>query len=280
MSTDLRVLAADTMRILDTGGYPAPSGGKVEIGETLRAAIDGTHLYGPGDRLPESPAIAPTGPTTAGPATTGPATTGPAVSVTDESTLAAGRRLAARGPVAALVFASAKHPGGGFRTGAKAQEEDIARASGLYRCLNAAPRFYAYHRSRSDNLYSDQVIYCPGVPVFRDDDGGLLDAAYLISFLTAAAPNRGALPRSRAAQVAQALAKRAARVLAVATAHGHRRLVLGAWGCGVFRNDPAVVAEAFAGALAEQAGHLDEVVFAIMDRTGSRTRAAFVSRFG
>jgi len=132
---------------------------------------------------------------------------------------------------------------------------------------------------RGENLYSDQVIYSPGVPVFRDDDGGLLDAAYLISFLTAAAPNRGALPRGRAAQVAQALAKRAARVLAVATAHGHRRLVLGAWGCGVFRNDPVVVAEAFAGALAEQAGHLDEVVFAIMDRTGSRTRAAFAGRF-
>jgi uncharacterized protein (TIGR02452 family) len=181
--------------------------------------------------------------------------------------------------VAALVFASAKHPGGGFRTGAKAQEEDIARGSGLYRCLNAVPRFYAYHRSRSDNLYSDHVIYSPSVPVFRDDGGGLLDAAYPISFLTAAAPNRGALPRERAAQVARVLAKRAGRVLAVAAAHGHRRLVLGAWGCGVFRNDPAVVAEAFAGALAEQAGQLDEVVFAIMDRPGSRTRATFADRF-
>ena len=47
----------------------------------------------------------------------------------------------------------------------------------------------------------------------------------------------------------------------------------------MFRNDPAVVAEAFAGALADQAGQLDEVVFAIMDRTGSRTRAAFAGRF-
>src|SRR4051812_30348303 len=262
MSTDLRVLAADTMRILDTGSYPAPSGGKVEIGDALRTAIDGTRLYRPGDPLPELSAIA-------------PKTAGPVVSVTDESTLAAGRRLASRGRVAALVFASAKHPGGGFRTGAKAQEEDIARASGLYRCLNAVPRFYAYHRSRSDNLYSDQVIYSPDVPAFRDDDGVLLDAAYLISLLTAAAPNRGALPRGRAAQVARALAKRAARVLAVATAHGHRRLVLGAWGCGVFRNDPAAVAEAFAGAPAQQAGQLGEGVFAIMDRPRSRARAGF-----
>jgi uncharacterized protein (TIGR02452 family) len=41
-----------------------------------------------------------------------------------------------------------------------------------------------------------------------------------------------------------------------AVAHSHRRLVLGVWGCGVFRNDPATVAEAFAGALAKQSAHL------------------------
>jgi len=31
----------------------------------------------------------------------------------------------------------------------------------------------------------------------------------------------------------------------LAAAHGYTRLVLGAWGCGVFRNDPEVVAAAF-----------------------------------
>jgi uncharacterized protein (TIGR02452 family) len=266
VSADLRSLAADTLRILDAGRYRAPRGGTMEIAATLRTAIDGTRLYEPADQLPEVP----------------PAdhrNAGPIVSVTGESTLAGARRLARDGDVAALVFASAKHPGGGFRAGARAQEEDLARASGLYRYLNAAPRFYTYHRSRGDNLYSDRVIYSPGVPVFRDDDGNLLDQPYPVSFLTAAAPNRGAVPRDRAAQVAQALTKRARRVLAVASAHGHRRLVLGAWGCGVFRNDPATVAEAFAGALAEYAAHLDEVVFAIKDKAGSATRAAFGERF-
>src|SRR3569833_1943090 len=68
------------------------------------------------------------------------------------------------GGEAARALASAKHPGGGFRTGAQAQEEDIARASALYSCLTAVPQFYTLHRSRPDTLYSDSVIYSPHVP--------------------------------------------------------------------------------------------------------------------
>jgi len=264
VSAKLRDLARDTLRILDAGGYRTPGGGSVDLADRMRAAIAGTRLYQPAEPLARPPSIG----------------AAPAVSVTGESTLAASRRLARDGDVAALVFASAKNPGGGFRTGAQAQEEGLARASALYRCLTAAPQFYTFHRSRGDSLYSDRVIYSPGVPVFRDDDGQLLPAPYDVSFLTAAAPNRGAVPRSRAGQVAAILAVRARRVLAVAAAHGHRRLVLGAWGCGVFRNDPAVVADVFAEALAESAGWFDQVVFAVRDDTkGTPVRAAFAARF-
>jgi uncharacterized protein (TIGR02452 family) len=263
---DLRELARDTLRILDAGGYRAPQGGTVDLAGGMRAAIAGTRLYLPADNLPDpDPA---------------PSSAAPTVVVTGESTLAASRRLARDGDVAVLVFASAKNPGGGFRSGARAQEEGIARASGLYRCLTSAPQFYAFHRSGNDNIYSDRVIYSPRVPVFRDDDGQLLDAAYEVSFLTSAAPNRGAVPRGRADRVAAALVRRARRVLAVAAAHGHRCLVLGAWGCGVFRNDPAVVADAFADALVDGAGSFDRVVFAVWDEAkGSPVRAAFAARF-
>jgi uncharacterized protein (TIGR02452 family) len=267
VSTKLRDLARDTLQILDAGGYRAPGGGRVDLREAMRAAIDGTQLYQPTQPL-ATPA-----PTSAAP------TASVTVSVTAESTLAASRRLASDGAVAALVFASAKNPGGGFRTGAQAQEEGLARASALYRCLTAAPAFYAFHRTHGDSLYSDRVIYSPRVPVFRDDEGQLLDTPYHVSFLTAAAPNRGAVPASRAGQVAAALAVRARRVLAVAAEHGHRRLVLGAWGCGVFRNDPAMVAGAFADALIDSAGWFDEVVFAVMDHAkGTPVRAAFTAR--
>lgn len=105
-----------------------------------------------------------------------------------------------------------------------------------------------------------------------------------MSFLTAAAPNLGALlcnQPAKADEAAPALLARARPVLAVAAAHGQRRLVLGAWGCGVFRNDPAVVADAFASALDGAAGWFDQVVFAVLDHTrGTPVHAAFAARFG
>ena len=86
---------------------------------------------------------------------------------------------------------------------------------------------------------------------------------------------------SAAASVPGVLAARVDRVLAVAAAHGHRKLVLGAWGCGVFGNDPAVVAAAFAARLAKAGGSFDQVVFAVLDRQrGTPTHAAFARALG
>ena len=77
------------------------------------------------------------------------------------------------------------------------------------------------------------------------------------------------------------LTSRAARILAIGADRGHRTLLLGAWGCGVFRNDPEHVAGAFAAWLAsdEFRGAFDRVVFAVYDpRPGAPVRAAFRRR--
>jgi len=230
--------------------YRPPGGGEVELAREIAAAVARTMLYLPGD-----PVAAAT-----------PIEGRPTVEVTAETTLAAARRLG--GDAACLVFASARNPGGGFLTGAQAQEESLARASALHACQQAAPQFYAIHGQQPDLRYSDRVIYSPSVPVFRDDDGTLLARPYFASFLTAAAPNLTAITATqpdRAATVPTVLRKRAARVLQIAAAHRHRRIVLGAWGCGVFGNDPAVVADAFAQAL-DQARWFEHVVFAVYDR--------------
>jgi uncharacterized protein (TIGR02452 family) len=250
MRSQLRAIAEETVRIIESGRYRAPGGGEVLLADDIAAAVAGTRLYSPDD--PVATAVQASGRS--------------ALEVTGETTLAAARRVG--GDVACLVFASATKPGGGFLNGAQAQEESVARASALYACLRAAPEFYAFHHRRADLCYSDRVLYSPAVPVFRDDDGVLLTRPYRVSFLTAAAPNLAAITASQpeaAAAVPTVVRTRSARVLEIAAAHRHRRLVLGAWGCGVFGNDPAVVAEAFALAL-ERARWFDRIVFAVHDR--------------
>ncbi len=269
MSARLRGIAKETEAIGVTGSYTAPSGRTVDLTAAIAAARAGTRLYGPEPVACTVEAVHAT-----------------AFEVTPESSMQAARRLVreSEGPVAVLDFASARNPGGGFLNGAQAQEEALCRASALYACLREVPEFYEHHRADRDTFYTDRVIHAPAVPVFRDDGGRLLDEPYAVGFLTSPAPNAGVIRRTRPSEVhriAPALAVRAERVLETAAAHGYRHLVLGAWGCGVFRNDPAQVAEAFRVLLTGEgrfAGHFGRVVFGVLDRQGS-TRAAFEQAF-
>ncbi|NKY16457.1 TIGR02452 family protein [Streptomyces somaliensis] len=271
MSARLREIARQTEEIVSAGRYRVP-GGEVHIAESVARALAGTTLHGP-EPVPATPD---TGRTTR-------------IEVTGESSTQAARRLADAAPgepVSVLNFASARNPGGGYLNGAQAQEEALCRASALHATLLRAPEYYEHHRADRDPFYTDRVIHSPGVPVFRDDRGHLLDRPYTVGFLTSPAPNAGVIRArtpERAARVPAALASRAERVLETAVAHGYRRLVLGAWGCGVFRNDPADVAGAFRALLTGEgrfAGHFDEVVFGVLDRTREgRTSAAFRAAF-
>ncbi|MFF3334619.1 TIGR02452 family protein [Streptomyces sp. NPDC002888] len=271
MSARLRGLARETEQIVTAGAYRAPDGREVSLTATIEAARQGTRMVGPDPvPVPETPEA------------------DPRIEVTPESSTEAARRLAQDGPVAVLNFASARNPGGGYLNGAQAQEEALCRASALYTCLLEAREFYDHHRAHRDPFYTDRVIHAPSVPVFRDDRGHLLDEPYTAGFLTSAAPNAGVVLRTapeRAAELPRALAVRAERVLETAAAHGYRRLVLGAWGCGVFRNDPAQVAGAFRALLDETGGRFartfEHVVFGVLDRTpGNVVRGAFEKTFG
>jgi uncharacterized protein (TIGR02452 family) len=265
VSSRLKAVAAETVAIVRQGGYRTHAGRWVELTQAVQTAVAGTRLI-----QPDEPLSLP-----------GHHNTTPTVEVTNESALTAAQRLGE--DVCCLVFASARNPGGGFLTGAKAQEEDIARASALHACLSTVPAFYAHHRTDRDLRYSDRIIYSTAVPVFRDDAARLLDEPYRSSMITAAAPNLHAIRQNQphlAASVPTVLRARTLRVLQVAAAHGHRRLVLGAWGCGVFGNDPDTVAEAFAVALYD-VDRFDHVAFAVLDRSGdAATYHAFAARLG
>ncbi|MEU6510859.1 TIGR02452 family protein [Streptomyces sp. NPDC046942] len=273
-------IAAETEKIVAAGRYRAPDGREVLLAAQIEAARAGTRMFGPEPvPVPELVSVRQSG------GADGSVAEGTVVEVTGESSLEAARRLAGA-PVAVLNFASARNPGGGYLNGAQAQEEALCRASALYTCLVTARAFYDHHRADRDAFYTDRVIHSPAVPVFRDDRGLLLAEPYAAGFLTAAAPNAGVVRRTapeRAAGLPEALALRAERVLETAAVHGYRRLVLGAWGCGVFQNDPAQVAGAFRALLGPGgrfARTFDHVVFGVLDRTpGAVVREAFARAF-
>ncbi|SEB80998.1 TIGR02452 family protein [Streptomyces sp. 2131.1] len=268
MSARLRGIARETENIVEAGSYRTVNGREISIERDVAAALTGTRLYGPD---PVAVAALDRDRT-------------PAIAVTGESSLEAAARMTRErsGRIAVLNYASARNPGGGYLNGAQAQEEALCRASALYATLLRVPDFYAHHRAERSVFYTDRVIHSPGVPVFRDDRGRLLDTPYTVGFLTSPAPNAGVI-RARTPQEAHrvpaALAARAERVLEVAAVCGYRRLVLGAWGCGVFQNDPAAVAGAFHTLLTGEgrfAGHFEQVAFGILGREeDSPTRVAF-----
>ena len=188
--------------------------------------------------------------------------------VTNETTLGAARRFVSEGlrPLA-LNFANGVSPGGGFLGGARAQEEVLCRSSALFQTLVGDP-MYDEHRRNSPAASTDWVIYSPDVPVFRSDEGTELEVPWPLSFLTCAAPYAPDIGQPEAGNLLQ---QRIGRVLAVARAYGHRALVLGAWGCGAFANDPSRTAADFRNALeGEFAGAFSDIVFAITDWSPER----------
>jgi uncharacterized protein (TIGR02452 family) len=200
------------------------------------------------------------------------------VQVANETTLVAARRLQAAGQrVLALNFANGVQPGGGFLNGARAQEEGLCRSSALHATLHGDPMYQA-HRQRPLADSSDWAILSPRVPVFRADDGTPEETPWELCFLTCAAPYAPHLGQPRAGDL---LRQRIHRVLAIAAAYGYPALVLGAWGCGAFGNNPARTARDFHAALAgDFAGAFAEVVFAIADWSPERQfLGAFAAQF-
>ena len=195
--------------------------------------------------------------------------------------------------VGVLSFASATKPGGGFLSGAHAQEESLARASTLYASLVAptATQFYELHKSdRRGGFYSHAMIFSPSVVVLRDDAGAWVPP-YQIEVITSAAVNAGVV-RERAgngtdpdtgARIEGVMRERMARILFLFEQQGLRNIVLGSFGTGVFRNDVSMIADIWFDLLAEQGARFmhsfDRVVFGIVDkRTVERFKAVFESR--
>lgn len=180
--------------------------------------------------------------------------------------------------VCVLNFASATNPGGGVTHGSSAQEECLCRCSTLYNCLNTRAMWYGFytpHRQSGDSLHSDDIIFTPGVQVLKDDDYNPLIDSFAVDVITCAAPNLRERPANpfnpsdgQAVQITpdelcRLHEQRARRILTVAAQNKAEVIILGAFGCGAFRNDPNVVAQAYKNILPEFVHHFRTIEFAI-----------------
>ncbi|MFN0202894.1 MAG: TIGR02452 family protein [Bacteroidia bacterium] len=260
--------AKETLEIIKKGYYITKDDQQIEVRDEQNQAEKGTILYSPQTltKLIEEQIL------------TAPYLT--QYEVINQTTLNAVRAVLARGEteVCALNFASAKNPGGGFLGGAQAQEESIARATGLYPCLIKAWDYYELHRATKTMLYTDTMIYSPKVPIFKDEEGENLPELYTVSIITSAAVNAGVILRQEKRSIPEiepTMRRRIEKVLALAAHHRQKVLVLGAWGCGVFQNEPSLIAALFAEhLLGKYKNVFEKVVFAIKS-----DKATFLSPF-
>lgn len=264
-------LAQQTLTICEQGGYHNQAGEWQDLSAAITASVAATQLY-------TETALQALVSNQAGDQHT-------QIEVWALTTIAAARLLMQQGEqdLLCLNFASAKNPGGGFLGGAEAQEENLAKASSLYPGLITQMAHYEAGRSYKSCLYRHDMIYSPAVVFFRDDTYALLDQAFTMSVITSAAVNAGVVKRTEAqniAQIAPVMQQRARFVLRLALARGHRNLILGAWGCGVFQNDPQMVAQIFMDLLTQDqefSQQFKRVIFAVPLAKRDKNYEAFFS---
>ena len=153
--------------------------------------------------------------------------------------------------VAVHNFASATNPGGGVVKGSTAQEECLCRCSTLYSMLNNQKMwddFYSPHRKIADPIHNDDIIYTPGVVVFKTDTAAPVTMPesewYEVDVITCAAPNLRDNPSNpynkndgkRKVKISdkellELHEKRLKRILDVAAVNGDEVVILGAFGC-------------------------------------------------
>ena len=171
---------------------------------------------------------------------------------------------------AILNFASYKNPGGKFINGSLAQEESLCRESFLYNVLIKFKDSYYIWNNKHKNkaLYLDRAIYSPDIMFEKNGKSVKCDV------ISCAAPNKTAAQKYCSVSDAEnhkALKKRIQFILDIAEDQKVKVLILGAFGCGVFGQDPIEVASIFKEELADR--HFDTVLFAIPDKKSKNYKA-------
>ena len=165
---------------------------------------------------------------------------------------------------AVLNFASYNNPGGNFINGSKAQEECLCHESYLYNVLKGRIGYYKInHKNKNRSLYTDRALYSPNVRFTKECKDVFCDV------ITCAAPNKTAAQKYcnvSDEENSEVLKERIEFVLKITQDNGVDNLILGAYGCGVFGQDPLEVAKIFKEFLSGKYKCFNKVIFAIPNR--------------
>ena len=204
--------------------------------------------------------------------------------VSKKRTFEAASAYAGKGEkVCVLNFASSTNPGGGVVNGSSAQEECLCRGSTLYFTLDTDEnwaRFYEPHRRSRNPLHNDDILYTSGITVFKTDTASPKQMAesewYDVDVITCAAPNLREKPSNRHnsgdgseslllsdSELKKVHEQRDKRIFDVAVQQNVDVLVLGAFGCGAFMNNPAVVARVMMNLAKKYAHAFKTIEFAV-----------------
>ena len=162
--------------------------------------------------------------------------------------------------VAVLDFASALKPGGCPECGAFTQEENMCRCSNLFVALEAHNEYFDYHKRGPKDIYTNGALYVPSVTMFKDDTDYTPVKEKQFDIIVCPAPSTHCDPAR--------INNRAMGIVKLAAHRGVDVLILGAWGCGAFGQDPSVIGKAFALAL-NKYNHFSKVIFAVRPTVGS-----------
>lgn len=198
------------------------------------------------------------------------------VEVCPGTTFEIAKKYAHLGKTAVLNFANPENPGGGVQFGAMAQEECLCRSSNLFACLsnpNVFDEYYGYHRNLRNRFYTDRLIYTKNVTVFKDDSPipQMLPEKdwFDVDAITCAAPYLGGSKYTNLTVLRHLFQSRITNILEAALDNCVDTIVLGAFGCGAFKNPAQLVAEEFRSVIenGQYCKKFKNIVFAIKKET-------------
>lgn len=238
------VIFEETTAIIKKGWYYAPSGEMKLL--NMEEMVAGSVCYK--EELPVQKVAVVKG--------------GTVIMVEENDCMKAAKRLVEEGYKPALLnFANGTHPGGGVETGARAQEESLCRCSTLTRSIYSfsedMAKKYGYEHRDGNNYPLDNLnfsaIYSPSVTFFREGiECTLMEEPFHVSVITCAALNLngwhrlGLTPDNKMPEEAIKITGNKIRtIFRIALLNGCDSMVLGAFGCGAYKNPPEEVAAIF-----------------------------------